>query len=121
MSFWYKSAENCQCHPNCSCQAERQGLWTSCFLCIGVLENTSIPSAVSLICTSMPQFFKLDYWKNDIGKKKRKVFSKQELDLPEPDSSKTLRPALPLIIEKAMVVKEINKLKFACRQEFVRN
>ncbi len=30
MSFWYKSAENCQCHPNCSCQAERQGPWTSC-------------------------------------------------------------------------------------------
>ena len=31
MSFWYKSAKNCQCHPNCSCQAERQGPWTSCF------------------------------------------------------------------------------------------
>ncbi len=30
MSFWYKSAENSQCHPNCSCQAERQGPWTSC-------------------------------------------------------------------------------------------
>ncbi len=29
MSFWYKSAENCHCHPNCSCQAERQGPWTS--------------------------------------------------------------------------------------------
>ncbi len=27
----YKCAENCQCHIYCSCQAERQGLWTSCF------------------------------------------------------------------------------------------
>ncbi len=36
MSFWYKSAEkNCQCHPNCSCQAERQDPWTSCwYICI---------------------------------------------------------------------------------------
>ncbi len=32
MSFWYKTVENCQCHPNCSCQAERQGPWTSCYL-----------------------------------------------------------------------------------------
>ncbi len=30
MSFWYKSAENRHCHPNCSCQAECQGPWTSC-------------------------------------------------------------------------------------------
>ncbi len=32
MSFWYKSAENCQCHINCSCQAERQGPSSSCLL-----------------------------------------------------------------------------------------
>ena len=31
MRFWYKSAENYQCHPKCSCEAERQGPWSSCF------------------------------------------------------------------------------------------
>ena len=31
VSFWYKSAENCQCHTNYSCQAECQGPWTFCW------------------------------------------------------------------------------------------
>ncbi len=34
MSFWYKCTEICQ-YSNCSCQVERQGPWTSCFILYG--------------------------------------------------------------------------------------
>ena len=34
----YKSAEYCQCHINCSCQAECQGSWTSCLVFLNIWD-----------------------------------------------------------------------------------
>ncbi len=48
MSFWYKSAEDCQCHPSCSCQAERQGPWTSCLEGLWTLGLFNLQVNISL-------------------------------------------------------------------------
>ena len=57
MSFWYKSADNYQYHTNCSCQAERQVQWTSCFflfVCFFVLSL--LRNFISCVL-SPPSFF----------------------------------------------------------------
>ncbi len=38
--FCYKPAEQCQCHTNCNCQAERQSPWTSCLFSLKPLKES---------------------------------------------------------------------------------